>query len=54
LQRTLNGPVGGVESKKRLSSGKGMSGAMASNNRAGSENRVQSLRSGGVQLSNND
>ena len=51
LQRTMNGPI---ENKKRLSSGKGLSTNVASNNRSGSENRVQSLRSGGVPISNND
>jgi len=52
LQRTMNGPID--TNKKRLSSGKGLSSNIASNNRSGSENRVQSLRSGGIPISNND
>ena len=43
-----------MENKKRLSSGKGLSSNINSNNRTGSENRVQSLRAGGIPLSNND
>ena len=51
MQMTLNGPM---DNKKRLSSGKGLGSNINSNNRTGSENRVQSLRSGGIPLSNND
>ena len=47
----MNGPM---ENKKRLSSGKGLSSNMATNKRSGSENRVQSLRSGGVPVAGND
>ena len=52
LQRTMNGPM---ENKKRLSSGKGLSANLAqNNNRSGSENRVQSLRSGGFPTNGNN